>query len=182
MKSLEKTATRAALVSITFLFSNLTFAQDNPGAAPTDPEIAHIVVAANNIDIEAGKLARSKSKDKEVQAFANHMVTDHTGVNQKASDLTKKLAVTPKDNDVSRSLMKAARENIKKLNGLEGRSFDKAYIDQEVGFHQTVINSVDKTLIPNAKNAELKQLIQQVRPSLVAHLEYAKKLQTTMAE
>ena len=36
---------------------------------PSDPQIAHIVVTANQVDIEAGKLAQQKGFAKEVRAF-----------------------------------------------------------------------------------------------------------------
>jgi putative membrane protein len=49
-------------------------------------------------------------------------------------------------------------ENISKLNGLKG-AVDKAYVDNEVTYHQVVIDALDKTLLPNAKNAELKGLL-----------------------
>ena len=48
------------------------------GGAPNDAQIAGIVVAANQIDVDAGKLAKSRSKNKEVQDFAQRMITDHT--------------------------------------------------------------------------------------------------------
>src|SRR5207253_7229538 len=64
---------------------------------PSDPQIAHIVVTANQIDIDAGKLAKSTSKNKEVQEFAQRMITDHTAVNKQAGALAKKLGVTPED-------------------------------------------------------------------------------------
>jgi len=44
------------------------------GASPTDPQIAAIVVTANQVDIDAGKFAKSKSSSKEVQDFADLMV------------------------------------------------------------------------------------------------------------
>jgi putative membrane protein len=43
-----------------------------------------------------------------------------------------------------------------------------------------VIDALDKTLIPNAKNAELKNLLVQVRPAFIAHLEHAKQIQATL--
>lgn len=46
-------------------------------AGPTDPQIAAIVVMANQVDIDAGKLAESRSKSSDVKAFAQQMVTDH---------------------------------------------------------------------------------------------------------
>jgi len=150
------------------------------GAGPTDPQIAHIVVTANQIDIDAGKLAESKGTNKDVKAFGKQMVTDHTGVNKQATDLAKKLKVTPEDNATSQSLKKAADENIAKLKGLSGAAFDKAYIDHEVVYHEQVLDAIDKTLVPNAKNAELKDLIVKVRPAFVGHLEHAKKIQASL--
>ncbi len=47
-------------------------------AAPDDAQIAAIVVAANQVDIDAGKLAESKASNADVKAFAHRMVTDHS--------------------------------------------------------------------------------------------------------
>lgn len=146
----------------------------------TDAQIAHIVVTANQIDIDAGKLAKTQSTNAEVKKFADTMVTDHTGVNKSATELVTKLKVTPEDNPTSQSLKKDADTNLKKLKGLSGAAFDKAYVDNEVAYHQAVIDALDKTLIPGAKNAELKALLVKVRPAFVSHLEHAKHLQSSL--
>jgi putative membrane protein len=148
---------------------------------PTDPQIAHIVVTANQVDIDAGKLAQKTTRNKDVKAFGHQMVTDHTAVNKSATALVKKLKVQPEANDTSASLKKGGDENIAKLKKLKGKDFDKAYVDNEVAYHQAVIDAVDKTLIPSAKNAELKALLEKVRPALVQHLEHAKHLQSQLA-
>jgi putative membrane protein len=150
------------------------------GAGPTDAQIAHIVVTANQVDINAGKLAQSKGSSKEVKAFGKQMVTDHSGVNKQATALVKKLKVKPEDNPTSKSLRSGGEDNIKKLKGLKGKDFDKAYIDNEVAYHQAVLDAIDKTLVPNAKNEELKALIVKVQPAFVAHLEHAKTLQAAL--
>jgi putative membrane protein len=150
------------------------------GAGPTDPQIAHIVVTANQVDIDAGKLAESKSTNKDVQAFGKMMVTDHTGVNKSATDLAAKLKLKPEDNPTAQSLKKGGEENVSHLKTLSGAAFDKAYIDHEVAYHQQVIDAMDKTLVPNAQNAELKALLVKVRPAFVAHLEHAKGLQSSL--
>jgi putative membrane protein len=69
---------------------------------------------------------------------------------------------------------------VKALKQLTGAAFDKAYVDHEVAYHQQVLDAVDKTLIPNAKNDELKALLIKVRPAFIAHLEHAKQLQSTL--
>ncbi|MCM2280262.1 MAG: DUF4142 domain-containing protein [Bdellovibrionaceae bacterium] len=174
----------AALVfgSASVAYAQNTTAQNTTPQGPTDSEIAHIVVTANTIDIDAGKLAQSKASSKEVKEFAKLMVNDHAGVNQQATDLAKKLSVTPKDNDVSKSLTDGARENLKKLKALKGAEFDKAYVDNEVTYHQAVLDALDKTLIPSAKNEELKALMVKVRPAFIAHLDHAKGIQSKLAK
>src|SRR4051812_33138140 len=130
----------------------------NPAAAqsPNDAQIAAIVVTANQVDIDAGKLAESKGSNAEVKAFGKQMVTDHTGVTKQAVDLVTKLGVKPEDNPTAQSLKKGGADNLKQLNGLKGKAFDTAYVDHEVAYHQQVLDAVDKTLIPSAKNDELK--------------------------
>jgi putative membrane protein len=161
-------------------FLSAVVLQAAPAQGPTDPQIASIVVTANQVDIDAGKLALSTSTNPEVKSFANMMVTGHTAVNKQAVDLVTKLKVTPEDNPTSQSLKAGGDKNLENLKKLKGAAFDKAYIDHEVAYHQQVIDAVDKTLIPSAKNAELKALLEKVRPNFLTHLEHAKELQSKL--
>ena len=149
--------------------------------APNDAQIASIVVTANQVDIDAGKLAASRATSDAVKKFAQQMVTDHTAVNKSAVDLAGRLKVTPQDNPTSQSLKSGGDKNLENLRKLSGAAFDKAYIDNEVVYHQAVIDAMDKVLIPSATNAELKALLVKVRPAFVAHLEHAKQLQKSVA-
>ncbi len=167
-----------ALLGTAALITNVWAAQG--GSGPNDAQIAAIVVAANQVDINAGKLAKSKAQSQAVKDFAQQMVTDHTGVNQSATQLVQKLHVTPEDNSTSKSLEQGGEDNLAKLRNLSGSAFDKAYIDHEVAYHQQVLDALDKTLIPNAQNAELKALLVKVRPAFVAHLDHAKQIQSTL--
>ena len=149
---------------------------------PNDAQIAAIVVTANQVDIDAGKLAEAKGTSKDVKAFGKMMVTDHTGVNKSAVALVTKLHVKPEDNPTAESLKKGGQENVAHLKTLKGAAFDKAYIDHEVDYHQQVLDAMDKTLIPSAQNAELKALLVKVRPAFVAHLDHAKQVQGELAK
>jgi putative membrane protein len=151
-------------------------------AAPdlSDPEVAHVAVTANSIDIDLAKLAQSRTGTRAVKQFATTMITDHSAVNAQASALATKLGVTPKDNEVSQSLLKGASEARAAIDPLKGKAFDKAYIDREVAYHQAVLDALDQLLIPTTSNAELKQLLVDVRPAIAAHLAHAKQLQGTM--
>jgi putative membrane protein len=152
------------------------------GATPSDAQIAQIVVTANQVDIDAGKLAKSKASSKDVKDFAQLMITDHSGVNKSATELVTKLHVTPEPSATSDSLKQGGEQNLAALKKLSGSAFDRAYVDHEVAYHEAVIGAVDNTLIPNAKNAELKALLIKVRPAFVAHLAHAKELQASLGK
>lgn len=127
---------------------------------PTDPQIAHIAYTAGTIDIKAAKQALQRSRNKTIRSFAQEMVRDHTAVNDKALALVKKLHVTPEANPTSASLTKDADAAFARLGHLSGAKFDRAYIDNEVAYHKTVNGALQSTLIPSAKNAELKSLLE----------------------
>jgi putative membrane protein len=171
---------KIASLSIASLVLTLGLAPAAHAANPTDAQIAAIVVAANTVDIDAGKQAESRTKNKDVRAFAKQMVTDHTSVNKQATALVKKLHVTPEENATSKTLRQDGATAQARIGQLSGKDFDKAYVDNEVAYHQTVIDAVDKTLIPSATNAELKALLVKVRPVLEEHLEHARHLQAEM--
>jgi putative membrane protein len=151
------------------------------GAAVSDPQIAAIVLAANTVDSTAGEMAKTKASNADVKKFGETMVTDHGGVNKQAVALAGRLNLTPEENPASRQLTQGGEQSRAQLEGLSGAAFDRAYIDHEVEYHQTVLDAIDSTLIPNAQNAELKALLEQVRPAVAAHLEMAKNLQKTLA-
>ncbi len=154
---------------------------DKPAAAaPNDAQIAEIVVVANQVDIDAAKLAKGRAKDPAVKDFAKTMIRDHESVNKQAKALVKKLKVKPQPSDMSRSLAKGGKENLAALKKAKGAAFDKAYIDHEVTYHEQVIDAVNSTLLPNAQNPELKALLEKGAPVFQAHLEHAKELQTRL--
>jgi putative membrane protein len=166
-----------SLIAVGLLLAPGAFAQ-----GINDAQIASIVVTANQVDIDAGKLASTRASSPEVKTFAELMVTDHTGVNKSAVDLVTRLKVTPEDNPTSQSLKAGGEKNVASLKALKGAAFDRAYVDHEVAYHEQVLEAVDKTLVPGASNADLKALLIKVRPAFVAHLDHAKRLQASLAQ
>jgi putative membrane protein len=140
---------------------------------PTDPQIAHIAYSAGVIDIEAAKIALSKSTNKAVTDFAQSMVDDHQAVNEQALELVKKLNVTPQDNATSQALAKAGEAKRAELAALEGEAFDRAYVDNEVAYHKQVNGALETLLIPSAQNAELKNLLETGLKLFQGHQQHA---------
>jgi putative membrane protein len=146
----------------------------------TDAQIAHIAYTAGQIDIEGAKQAKSKSTNKDVRAFAEQMVHDHTAVNKQALDLVHKLKVTPEDNDLSRALTEQAADNRAELAKLNGAQFDKAYLANEVAYYLTVNGALEITLIPSATNPELKTLLQTGLKIFQGHQQHAQEVASAL--
>jgi putative membrane protein len=171
------------LVSLALAAVSTANAEDKASAsAPTDAQIAMIVVVADTVDVDYGNLAVKKTSNQAVKEFTETMVRDHTAMNEKAIALAKKLGVTPEASDTSKNLKSNGKKELAKLKALTGADFDKAYVDNEVSYHEAVIGLLDKTLIPNTKNAELKSLLEGGRPIFVAHLGHAKMLQASLSK
>jgi putative membrane protein len=176
LKIIALTITTAALAAFTTVHAQTEAA----AAPPNDAQIAQIVLTADTVDVDYGKLAVKKTKNAEVKAFAETMIRDHTAVNAKATALAKKLGMTPEASDTSKSLKSDGDKEMAKLKAMHGAEFDKAYIDNEVTYHTSVIGALNTVLLPNAKNAELKALLESGKPIFESHLEHAKTLQKSL--
>ncbi|MGH9889127.1 MAG: DUF4142 domain-containing protein [bacterium] len=140
-----------------------------------DPTIVAIFDGANTADIETGELAAKKGTTKEIRDFGAMLARDHKAVRQLGRDLAKKLNVTPtppKPNDFATAHTAA----MKQLTSVSGAEFDKTFLEHEVGYHDAVIGAINSTLLPSAKNAELRELIVKVGPAFAAHRDAAKNM------
>lgn len=145
---------------------------------PSDAQIMGIVLAADQIDIDYGKIALQKSKDAKVREFAQRMVTDHSAVQKSVVELAGKIGVKAEDSQTSTGLKSGAADITKKLKALKGKEFDKFYVDNEVTYHKTVTDAVDAVLIPSAQNGELKSALKGAQPLFLKHLEHARSVQS----
>ena len=170
------TAKIALIASASLLAGSVAFAADGP----TDPQIAYIAYTAGSLDIEAGKLALQKSKNASVREFASEMVRDHEAVNEKALALVAKLGVTPEPNETSEGLTKQADETRAKLAKLNGKAFDRAYVANEVAYHNTVNGALKTALIPSAENGELKALLETGLTLFSEHQKHAEHLSASL--
>lgn len=143
----------------------------------TDAEIASIAVTANQIDVDYAKIALEKTTNPEVKNFATTMLKDHQSVIDQAVALATKLGVTPKDNPTTQSLLSDASNVKTSFKSKTGSEFDKAYVNNEVSYHKAAITLVENTLIQDATNAELKDLLKSALPIFKEHLNHAEMVQ-----
>lgn len=127
----------------------------------TDAQMAHVGYTADLLDIQYAHLALALSTNETVRAFATTMVSDHSAVNDQALALVAKLGVTPEDNFLSQSLVAGSVGVVDRLTALRGAAFDRAYAENELAYHDAVVDLVENAFIPNIENAEVKALYEQ---------------------
>jgi len=161
-----------AVLSASLLSAAPSFAAD----PLSDVEIAHAAYTADELDIAYAKIALEKSKAPAIREFAELMIKDHTAANEAALALVKKLGVTPKDNAFSQTLVKNGEAKKTELRGLSGAAFDRAYAQNELGYHQVVVKTVAEDWIPTIQNAEFKKFMTDANEIFQVHLEHAQHM------
>jgi putative membrane protein len=145
------------------------------GERLTDAQIAGVVFVANQAEIAAGESALRRTQSRSVQALARRIVAEHGQVNQEIIALTQRLAATLQRSATSDALTNQSVDDLARLNEVETRGFDEAYLDREVTYLQQLVNTVD-TFIRSATSAELKMLLVRFRPFFILHLDQAQRL------
>ena len=156
------------------------FAMAQKTPVPTEPQIAGIVISANSESVENAVIAREKAKNTEVKMYALTVINEHRAANKAAGELAESLKISPEENETTRTIKQSTQKTRFKLKRLTGAAFDKAYINGEVELHQMMLDLIDQSLIPSAKNPDLKWLLKNDRPLVEAHLERAKELQSKL--
>jgi putative membrane protein len=162
-----------------------------PAPALDDAAIFAMLEKANTAEIELGDLAARMGQSAEVKDLGKTFAAAHTQARQKARDLAKKVNITPalpsepmkdmKDSTMKHPDKETYDAAMNRLKGLKGTEFDVAFIAKEIAHHQRMIDAVDNKFLPAAKNAELKQLLTELKPSLQSHLDQARALEKKLA-
>ena len=174
MRTLHRTLIGAALAAPLIVLAQVK----NAAPAIDDAAIVGIFDIANTWDIETGSLATTKAAGKEVKDFGAMLARDHKVVQDSGRALATKLKVTPTPVAADFPLKVQHDAAMKKLQGLSGAAFDKAFLEHEVAYHKAVIEAVNKSFLPAIKSVELKAFVQKIAPAFVAHQVAAEQLLT----
>jgi putative membrane protein len=146
-----------------------------------DPQVAGVMAAIDNSEIEAGMAAQKKGVSQEVRSYAQHMVTQHSQLKNELNSLLQKQGISMATSPDSNQLSLEARTTTDKLNAKSGPEFDNAYIDAQLADHKKAIETIDAKLVPVTKNPELLNFIKnRVRPGIEKHLKMAEQTQATL--
>jgi putative membrane protein len=147
-----------------------------PAPGMSDANIFHILDRANMLDSAAGSVAVTKGTNSEVRDYGRLMMRDHHDLRQRGADLAKRIAIVPEPppGDPSQARMDRAMSVL--AGAAKGRDFDKAYIDNEVETHKSVLETLTAAMAA-AQNAELQNMIQKAAPTILGHFDMAQSIQ-----
>jgi putative membrane protein len=146
-----------------------------PGHNYQDNFFAQLASAGGSAEVELGKLAANKTGDEVVKRFADRMVTDHRKANDQLTGIAGNSNIPlPSKLDPDRQQI---RDDLEKLNGAQ---FDLAYISAQIVDHQKTAQLLAWE-IGNGQNAELQRFAAQVLPTVLEHLEMARRSHAELA-
>jgi putative membrane protein len=143
----------------------------------SEAEVAGVVIAASEGEIEQGNVALDRASSSQVRAFARMMVDDHGAALQRSRELFERRNIIPAENETVRTLRSGSQRTVETLASYSGVAFDRAYIRSQVEQHQWLLNTIDRALIPSARSAEMRNLLDAQRTSVAHHLEQARRIQ-----
>lgn len=144
----------------------------------TESQVIKVVSTANNGEIKQARTALPKLKTEEARKYAQMMINEHSANEKKGQTLASRLKLTPQVSGISTSLQKESDNVVRKLN--QSSTPDKDYMTSQVKVHRKVLDTIEKHLIPNAKNADLKTMLMQTRTAVAKHLKMAEDIVAKM--
>lgn len=164
-----KTVSRSLLFLAIAGISSAAMAADAESAVPAPASFVNMAVQAGMAEVEAGKLALSKSQDPQVRSFAERMVADHSKANSELAGLAGARGIdTPKQLDADHRAMLDA------LQAKSGADFDTAYSQHMNMDHTKAIALFEGA--SRSEDAELAGFARKTLPTLQEHKQLAAKL------
>ena len=159
--------------------SSAMMSDANAAPAMTDANIAAYLDEVNIADSSAGKLASTKGTSKAVRDFGLMMAGEHHALRVEGLAVAKKGNITPAAAPGDTTKQMAEHGMAKLTSTPKGAAWDKAYIDNEIAVHESVLENA--TAASKAtQNADVKALIEKAAPIVQKHLDRAKEIQKTL--
>ena len=121
-------------------------------------------------EVELGRAAVSKAKNKSVKDFAQMMVDDHSKANDELKGLAGQKNVT-----LPTAVSDEHKNDMDDLNKKTGADFDKAYMKMMVNDHEKTIDRFEKDS-SNGKDADVSAWAAKTLPTLRKHLAHARDI------
>jgi putative membrane protein len=149
----------------------------SPTTPLTDDQILYILHVTNMGEMDQARIAEKQAKNARVKRFASMMLKEHGEADGKGNEVAKKTHASLTPSEPSNQIETEAKQLSSQIATQKGKDFDRAYIDAQVKQHRTVLDLIERELLPAARSTEVKELLQTIRPKIESHLQEAQQIQ-----
>ena len=153
-----------------------TTTESTSSAPIAENQIATVIKSANDSEIKAGALAKTRAENPEVRAFARHIVDEHKKNNIIETEFSKKWDADSSETVASRNIRSEFNAKFAALEKISGSDFDEAYLQNQMAMHKQLLADLDNRYIPAAQDAKLKNYLLETRKNISRHLSSAQAL------
>ena len=140
-----------------------------------EAEAIGVLRAIGQAEIAVTRVALDVSESEAVLAYSRVVAADYRGITQLLDSLATAIGQAPAENALSAEL-RAAGDSIAGALRTLPYGFNNTFIEEEVKAQRRVLLLLDTALVPSARNPELKNLLQALRPTIAAHLQRATQI------
>lgn len=133
----------------------------------TDRLFAQLAAAGGMAEVELAKMAGQKSEAKRVKDFADLMAKDHGDANAKLKALADDAKIP-----LPQEVMPDHKQAKERLDGLDGRDYDIAYMKAQIVDHQKTAQLLAWE-IASGEDAALQRFAADSLPKVMHHLSLA---------
>jgi putative membrane protein len=133
--------------------------------------------AMNQAEIENGKLAMDHAQSAEVKKFGNEMMTDHTSLDMKITDLAKRMNIDlnmSPQTPIEAALGAASDDRKRNLRSAMGNRFDVDYVAPQGASHDLTVKLIDEG--QKTATGDAKKLLDEAHPIVESHRDHARAL------
>lgn len=145
----------------------------------TDPEIVQIILTLHQGEMQHGELATVRSSSHSVRDYARVVGGDHRAAGSHIRTLASTtVELTPVESELSIQLASRSNRSLETLGTWRGTEFDRRFMDVQIELHEWMLDTIEKNLIPSARNRELRALLESQRGAVANHIARAREIRS----
>jgi putative membrane protein len=153
-----------------------------PAAGPAAEQLSgdqiwSVAEAINQGQVMRARVAVTRAQNAQVKEFAKRVLRSHQDEARVERDATKRIGLTVEPSPTSAQVVNAARLDVSYMQRLSRADFDRWYIARERLDRERTLDMIDRQLLPQAQDAELRADLLALRARVLEHYLEARRLE-----
>ena len=140
-------------------------------AVMSEAEAIGVLRAIGEAEVSMSRTAPEISQNDAVLSYARVLIADHQGI-------AELLKTPPQESGMSNTIRAAGDSIARAFMSMEG-GFNNTFIEEQIKAHQHALQVMDTAIIPSVRDSATRDLMQQIRPTIAAHLQRAMQILST---